>query len=122
MAVYVGFGLLGLPWFAGGSGGPSMVHAASFGYLIGFVFAAAVLGKFAELRADRNPLLTLGAMAIGNAVIYAFGLAWLAAAIHVDIATAVALGMTPFLLGDAIKALLAAGLLPGAWRIIDRHN
>ena len=120
MAVYLGLGLIGLPWFAGGSGGPNVVHAASFGYLVGFLIAAAVIGRLAELRADRNPLLTLGAMVIGNAVIYACGVAWLAVAIHVDFATAIALGVTPFLLGDAIKALLAAGLLPGAWRVIGR--
>lgn len=118
MAVYVGLGLIGLPWFAGSNGGPSMIHAPSFGYLIGFLAAAAVIGKLAERGADRNPWLTLGAMVLGNAIIYVFGVPWLAVAIHVNLATAITLGLTPFLLGDAIKALLAAGLLPGVWRVI----
>lgn len=120
MIVYLGLGLVGLPWFAGGAGGTSMLHAASFGYLIGFVVAAGVLGRLAELRADRNPLLTLASMVLGNAIVYLFGVAWLMNAIHVDLSTAIALGLTPFLLGDAIKALLAAGLLPGAWKLIGR--
>jgi biotin transport system substrate-specific component len=47
---------------------------------------------------------------------------WLAIAIQVNLETALTLGMTPFLLGDAIKALLAAGLLPGAWKLIDRSS
>ena len=119
MAAYVGSGLLGLPCFAGGNGGPSAVHAPSFGYLIGFIAAAALLGRLAELGADRHPLLTLGSMFLGNAVIYAFGVIWLAIAIQVNLGTALGLGLVPFLLGDAIKALLAAGVLPGVWKLID---
>ena len=117
MAVYVGLGLVGLHWFAGGTGGVSVIGAPSFGYLIGFIVAAAVLGRLAELRFDRNPLSVIGAMVVGNLIIYVFGVSWLMAAIHVDLAQGVALGLTPFLLGDAIKALLAAGLLPAAWRV-----
>jgi biotin transport system substrate-specific component len=120
MVVYVGLGLVGLPWFAGGTGGFNVIHAASFGYLIGFVVAAGVLGRLAELRADRNALLTLGAMVVGNSIIYLFGVPWLMASIHVDLAKGLAFGLTPFLLGDAIKALLAAGLLPAAWKVVGR--
>lgn len=120
MAVYVALGLVGLPWFAGGEGGFAILRAPSFGYLIGFVIAAAVLGLLAEMRFDRNPFLTLGAMIAGNAIIYLFGVSWLMAVIHVDLATGVALGLTPFLLGDGIKALLAAGLLPATWKAIGR--
>jgi biotin transport system substrate-specific component len=116
MAVYVALGLVGLPWFASGGGGFAVVRAPSFGYLIGFVVAAAVVGRLAEMRVDRNPVLTLGAMAAGTAIIYLFGVTWLMFAIHVDLAEGIALGLTPFLLGDAIKALLAAGLLPAAWK------
>jgi biotin transport system substrate-specific component len=120
MVVYVGLGLVGLPWFAAGKGGFNVIHAASFGYLIGFMVAAGVLGRLAELRADRNALLTLGAMVVGNAIIYLFGVSWLMASVHVDLATGIAFGLTPFLLGDAIKALLAAGLLPAAWKVVSR--
>jgi biotin transporter BioY len=120
MAVYVALGLVGLPWFASGTGGFAVVRAPSFGYLVGFVVAAAALGRLAEMRFDRNPLLTLGAMVAGNVIIYLFGVSWLMATIHVDLAQGIALGLTPFLLGDALKALLAAGLLPAAWKVRSR--
>jgi biotin transporter BioY len=120
MAVYVGLGLVGVHWFAGGNGGVAVLGAPSFGYLVGFVVAAAVLGRLAELRFDRNPLRVLGAMVVGNLIIYVFGVSWLMVAIHVDLAQGIALGLTPFLLGDAIKALLAAGLLPAAWKVSGR--
>jgi biotin transporter BioY len=120
MGLYLLLGLIGLPWFAGAVGGFGVLRAPSFGYLIGFVVAAVVLGRLAEMRFDRNPLLTLAAMIVGNAIIYLFGVSWLMATIHVDLATGLAFGLTPFLLGDAIKALLAAGLLPAAWKVSAR--
>jgi biotin transporter BioY len=120
MAVYVGLGLVGLHWFAGGTGGTGVIGAPSFGYLIGFIVAAAVLGRLAELRFDRDPLRVLGSMVVGNLIIYLFGVSWLMVAIHVDLAQGIALGLIPFLLGDAIKALLAAGLLPTAWKLSGR--
>jgi biotin transporter BioY len=120
MGVYVALGLVGVAWFAGGTGGIAVVRSASFGYLVGFVVAAAALGRVAEMHFDRNPLLTLAAMVAGNAIIYLFGVSWLMAAIHVDLAQGIALGLTPFLAGDAIKALLAAAVLPAAWKISGR--
>ncbi|HEY2597361.1 MAG TPA: biotin transporter BioY [Candidatus Dormibacteraeota bacterium] len=120
MVVYVGLGLVGLHWFAGGKGGTGVIGGPSFGYLIGFIVAAAVLGRLAELRFDRDPLRVLGSMVVGNLIIYLFGVSWLMVAIHVDLAQGIALGLIPFLLGDAIKALLAAGLLPTAWKVSGR--
>ena len=66
MAVYVALGLVGVHWFAGGNGGIAVLGAPSFGYLIGFVVAAAALGSLAELRFDRNPLRVLGAMVVST--------------------------------------------------------
>ncbi len=120
MVLYLAVGLVGVPWFAQGKGGFSVLSAPSFGYLVGFVVAAALLGLLAERGASRNALLTIAAMVAGNVVIYFFGVTWLMNAVHVNLATAISLGLTPFLLGDAIKALLAAGLLPGAWKIAGR--
>jgi biotin transport system substrate-specific component len=120
MLLYLVVGLAGLPWFAGGAGGFHVLGAPTFGYLVGFVVAAAIVGWLAESGADRKPLFTLGAMAAGTAVIYFFGVTWLMSSLHVGLRTALALGLTPFLLGDAIKALLAAGLLPGAWKLAGR--
>lgn len=106
-----------MPWFAQGNHGFSMLGAPSFGYIIGLIAAGLVVGRLAESGLDRKPHLTLLVMVAGNLLIYAFGLAWLMAVLHVGIAKAAQLGLLPFLLGDAIKALLAAGLLPGAWKL-----
>ncbi|TAN32558.1 biotin transporter BioY [bacterium] len=121
MVVYTLVGLAGLPWFAGATGGANAIFLPSFGYIVGFIGAAAVIGRLAGLGLDRTPWGALGAMIAGNVVVYAAGATWLAFAIHVGPATALALGVTPFLLGDALKALIAAGLLPGIWMIAGRR-
>ncbi len=70
---------------------------------------------------DRTVLRTTATMALGSLVIYAFGLPWLMATLHVGLARGLALGVTPFLAGDAVKVALAAGLLPTAWRLTGRR-
>ncbi|WP_307798145.1 biotin transporter BioY [Actinoplanes flavus] len=118
MLLYVVAGALGVPWFAdGASGWPS----ATAGYLIGFVLAAALAGQLAALGGDRRPLHTIGLMAAGNALIYLVGVPWLAFSTGIGLTTAVSLGLTPYLLGDVLKMLLAAALLPGAWALVHRH-
>jgi hypothetical protein len=94
----------------------------SFGYIIGFVLAAAVVGRLAGAGADRTPLRTAGLMVFGNVVIYLVGVPWLAVALGVSFGPAVALGLTPFLLGDALKIAIAAGVLPASWRLLDRAD
>jgi biotin transport system substrate-specific component len=120
MVLYLAAGVIGVPWFAGGSGGWSMLLAPSFGYIIGYIPAGALVGRLAEHGFDRRPWLALVAIVAGEAIIYAFGLPWLAFAIHTGPATTLALGLTPFLVGDALKAALAAGVLPGARWLVDR--
>jgi len=115
MLLYLVAGAAGVPWFAAGSSGTA---APSFGYIVGFVLAAAVVGRLAGSGADRTPVRTFALMVLGSALIYLVGVPWLAVALDVGAAEAVALGLTPFLAGDAVKALLAAGLLPGAWRLV----
>lgn len=123
MGLYALAGLAGVPWFAGGSsaftGGALVV---SFGYVVGFIAAAAVVGRLAERGATRTALRTAGLMVLGNAVIYTFGALWLAAAIGVSVSTAISLGVTPFLLGDALKVALAAGLFPLAWAAVQKFT
>jgi biotin transport system substrate-specific component len=115
MLLYLAAGVVGVPWFADGSSGWA---APSFGYVVGFLAAAAVVGRLAGAGADRTPLRTFALMALGSAIIYLVGVPWLAVSLHIGPAKAVALGLTPFLIGDAIKAIVAAGLLPGAWRLV----
>ncbi|GAB3141565.1 biotin transporter BioY [Micromonospora sonneratiae] len=117
MLLYVVAGSLGVPWFAGGTAG---LGTATLGYSLGFVLAAALVGRLAAAGADRKPWRTLGLMAVGNALIYLVGVPWLAIVTGTDLPGALALGLVPFLIGDAAKALLAAGLLPSAWRLMHR--
>jgi biotin transport system substrate-specific component len=119
--MYLAQGAAGLPVFAyGGFGLPYMLGPTG-GYLFGFVPAAFVVGALAERGWDRKPLTTVAAMAVGNVVIYAVGATWLA--IHLGSAgRALALGVAPFLIGDAIKIALAAALLPGAWKLLGRSR
>ncbi len=121
MLLYVLAGLAGVPWFAAHHGGGAMVHAVSFGYLLSYPFVGALMGYLAARGGDRTVLRTAGTMALGSLLIYAFGVPWLMASLHVGVARGLALGATPFLLGDAIKVLLAAGLLPSAWKLVGRR-
>ncbi|GIE90188.1 biotin transporter BioY [Actinoplanes regularis] len=114
---YVLAGVAGVPWFAGGSAG---LPGVTFGYLIGMVLAAALVGVLARRGADRTPWRVAPTMLLGNLVIYAVGVTWLAVALHLNAQQAIAAGMTPFLPGDALKIALAAGLLPAAWRLGTR--
>ena len=118
MLLYLIAGGLGLPCFAHGSagwGGPS------FGYVVGFVVAAAMVGRLSERRADRYVLSTAAQFVLGSALVYLVGAGWLAADLHLSAGQAFRLGVRPFLLTDAIKAALAALALPSAWSLIGRR-
>jgi biotin transport system substrate-specific component len=121
MLLYAALGLAGVPWFAGGSSAfDEGVLVVSFGYVVGFIAAAGLVGYVAERGATRTALRTAGLMVLGNVVIYAIGATWLAGALDLTLGRAASLGVQPFLLGDALKVALAAGLFPLAWRAVDR--
>jgi biotin transport system substrate-specific component len=113
--LYLLVGVAGLGWFAEGRSGMAF---ASFGYIVGFVVAAGIVGVLARRGADRTVPGTIGLMVAGNLVIYAIGLPWLMAALGVDLSKGLEYGVTPFLVGDALKIGLAAGLLPATWWLI----
>jgi biotin transport system substrate-specific component len=117
MLAYLGEGICGLPVFAGGSAGLGALLGPSGGYLIGFVPAAFIVGWLAERGWDRTLPRALCAMLLGNAVIYAAGLPLLARCVGFE--TVLALGLVPFLPGDAFKLVLAAVALPLAWRLVN---
>lgn len=117
MLLYLGMGLTGLPVFAGGAQGLAYMTGATGGYLVGFVGAAFVVGWLAEQGLDRDVRTAFLPFLVGEMIIYAFGLTWLAIEIG-DISNALVLGFHPFLVGDAIKIALAVLLLPGAWRLV----
>ena len=123
MAAYLVVGGLGYAVFAEDASGWDMLRlsSATGGYLVGMLVAATLVGFLADRGWTRKPLLALVAMVLGNVVIYAFGVAWLMHAIdpNLTFAQGWAAGVRPFLPGDAIKILLAAGLLPAAWKVVD---
>jgi biotin transport system substrate-specific component len=119
MGLYAGLGVAGMPWFAGASAG---FQFASFGYILGFVAAAWIVGRLAERGLTHTPWATAAIMIIGSVTIYAFGAAWLATVFGMGWETALAKGVMPFLLGDTVKLLLAAGLLPTTWLAVKRLN
>lgn len=120
--LYVALGAVGLPFYAGGEGGWTAATGATGGYLIGFVVAAAIVGLLAERRQDRSFVTSLPAMLTGTAIIYVFGVSWLAHSVVVSWVKAVELGMAPFLVGDLVKLLAAGLLLPAAWKLAGRSG
>lgn len=118
--LYLLQGMAGLPVFNGGHSGPAQLVGPTGGYLVGFVIAAYVVGLLAERKWDRNLLGAAGAMLIGNAIIYGVGVAYLAASLGSSVQKAMVLGVYPFLVADLIKLLVAAAVLPGAWRLVRR--
>ncbi|MBY8880771.1 biotin transporter BioY [Actinacidiphila acidipaludis] len=119
LGLYAAAGVAGLPWFAEGSSGWSM---PSFGYILGMMLASAVVGALARRGGDRTVLRTAGVMVLGSAVVYAVGVPYLAYSAHLSATQAVDLGLRPYLLGDALKAALAMGMLPAAWRFLHHDG
>jgi biotin transport system substrate-specific component len=119
--LYVALGVVGLPFFAEGKGGVSVILGATGGYLIGFVVAAALVGRLAELGWDRRFGGALGATFLGTMVIYAIGVPWLAVTTGMSAGQAIALGLLPFVLVDAVKLVAAAVIFPAAWWVVGRR-
>lgn len=120
--LYLAEGALGLPVFANSPErgiGFAYMMGPTGGYLLGFVVSAAVVGFLGQKGWDRSVATTLLAMTIGTAIIFGFGLLWLGSLIGWD-KPILELGMYPFLPGAAFKIVLAAAVLPLAWRFLKR--
>ncbi|GAA1833636.1 biotin transporter BioY [Microlunatus capsulatus] len=119
MGLYLLAGVAGVPWFSQHQSGWAF---ASFGYVVGFVVAAYLVGRLAERGADRTVLRTVGLMVLGNLAVYAVGVPGLVLITGMDLGKALLVGVVPFLIGDALKIALAAGLLPATWKLVgDRR-
>ena len=116
IAAYLFEGAIGLPVFAGGAAGVAVLMGPTAGYLFGFLLAAIAMGYLAERGLGRTVVSTIAAMVIGNCVIYLCGALWLAN--FIGFGQAIAAGVLPFLYGDALKLVVAAGLMPWAWRAV----
>ncbi|MFI9624732.1 biotin transporter BioY [Streptomyces sp. NPDC052042] len=119
LAVYALVGMAGVPWFSEGRSGMGF---PSFGYVLGMLLAAVVVGALARRGGDRSALRTAGTMVLGSAIIYAVGVPYLALSTGMSASAAIAAGLVPFLLGDALKAALAMGALPAAWKLVGRRG
>lgn len=136
LCLYLSWGVLGLPVFAPNATGShdtglEVLRAASLtgGYLWGFVASAALVGALSRRGWDRSVRSAIGAMLLGSIAIYAVGVPWLYHALPssidgrpVTLETALTFGLYPFIIGDTLKLLVAAGSLPLAWRVLDRFR
>ncbi len=132
--LYLLLGSIGLPVFALKADGTrsgvdtimsfhagQLVLGATGGFLIGFLFASAIAGALAEHGWDRNLLGSVAAMLGASIALYVIGLPWLAMAAKLDASQTLQFGLYPFLPGDLVKLLVAAGLLPVGWWFVRRR-
>lgn len=118
LLAYLFEGAIGLPVFAGGTSLTAFAGPTT-GYLIGFVVAAFVVGWFCERGWDRKVGTAVLVMLLGTAVIYLFGLPWLAQFTGWD--KVLQFGLTPFIPGDILKAIVAAVALPVGWKLLAKR-
>ncbi len=118
LTLYLAEGALGLPFFAGGAHGLSVLTGATAGYLLGFIGAAYVIGRLAEKGMERSVRTSFIPFLAGTVIIYACGVAWLAVMLG-SLSQAVTFGLIPFLIGDIIKLFAAALVLPAAWKLVQ---
>ena len=127
LTTYLLAGLAGLPVFAGFTGTVAAVGKPSFGFIIGFVFAAFVAGWFAERAWDRRPVLAFVGFAAASVVPFVFGIPYMAFILNVVMGLDYSLwallevGLLPFILGGIVKAAVAALMLGTAWKLARRR-
>ena len=128
LTTYLLAGLAGLPVFAGLSGTVAAVGKPSFGFIIGFVFAAFVAGWFAQRAWDRRPVLAFVGFAAASVVPFVFGIPYMAFILNVvmgldySLSALLEVGLLPFILGGIVKAALAAAIIPGAWGLVRQAD
>ncbi|NII50774.1 biotin transporter BioY [Frigoribacterium endophyticum] len=125
MLTYLVLGVVGLPIFAEFTGGPLSVLKPSFGFIVGFVPAAALVGWLSQRDWDKKWLLSIVAFFLASLVPFVVGLPYLAVVlsslgVEVTLATVLTVGVVPFIVGGVAKWLIAASVLPLAWRGLRR--
>ena len=123
-ASYLLAGIAGAPIFApsatSANHGLDRIVGATGGYLVGMLVASFVLGYLADRKADQKFRTSFPALLLGDLVIFTFGLAWLHASLDMTWAATIKAGLTPFILGEALKIAITATSLPLVWRKISR--
>jgi biotin transport system substrate-specific component len=118
MLLYAVLGLVGLPIFGGASSGAAVLFGASGGYIIGFIFAAALTGWLAQSDWDKKYLGAAVSFVAGGVVIFAFGLMGLSMSLHLGLQDTLAGGLYPFAITEVLKAALATALIPSTWKLV----
>jgi biotin transport system substrate-specific component len=118
MLLYAVLGLVGLPIFGGASSGAAVLFGASGGYIIGFIFAAALTGWLAQSNWDKKYLGAAVSFVAGGVVIFAFGLMGLSMSLHLGLQDTLAGGLYPFAITEVLKAALATAFIPSTWKLV----
>ena len=123
-ATYLLAGIAGAPIFApsatSANHGVDRLVGATGGYLVGMLVASLLLGYLADRKADQKFRTSFPALLLGDLVIFTLGLAWLHASLDLTWAATFKAGLTPFILGEALKIAITATSLPLVWRKISR--
>ena len=119
MALYLVLGAVGLPVYSDASSGFGVLFGSSGGYIVGFVFAAALTGWLAQLNWDKKFLGAAVSFLAGTVVTFAFGLIGLSLALGGTLAQTLEWGLYPFIIGGIVKAAIAAALIPGSWKLVN---
>ena len=123
-ASYLLAGIAGAPIFAPSATSPNhgidRIVGATGGYLVGMLVASFVLGYLADRKADQKFKTSFAALLLGDLIIFAFGLTWLHASLDMTWDATIKAGLTPFILGEALKIAITATSLPLVWRKISR--
>lgn len=120
-------GAAGLPVFASGGAGLIWILGPTGGYLFGFIAAAWIVGRLCERGWDRSAIKTVIAMVIGNVCLHFFGFFWLSclaltSGLRLNISQILSAGVYPFIIGDVIKIIVAAVILPLGWKLLSPNN
>ena len=121
-AIYILAGVAGAPVFANSGHGLDRIVGATGGYLIGMLVATFVLGQLARFRLDQKFLTALPSMLIGTITTFSFGLVWLHQYTGQSWDWTIKAGLTPFIVGEALKIAIAGTSLPVVWRFLKRKN
>jgi biotin transport system substrate-specific component len=122
MVVYMLAGIIGLPVYSDHTSGLAVLLGPTGGYIVGFVLAAAFTGWLAQRQWERRFLAGMLAFVAGSGVVFLVGLPWLKVSLGLTWPQTLAAGLYPFVIGGIVKAVIAAGVLRGAWALVARAD